>query len=277
MELLERDGMRLAYWDQGSGQPVVLIHGVGTPGEIWTGDLEPLARHCRVITYDRRGWGASSESPRDWRAHCGDAIELIEALDAAPAVLVGYSAGSIAALDLALRRPELVAALVVLDPAFNVKRCLTPGFVRMLVTARVLRRVAGDRRGAERWLRYVTGYRNGGSAFEESPADRGERLLKNSAGIFADIASGSGEHVDESRLAAIDLPVTLVEAELSPPFLRRSCGRLRRLLPQARAITLANSGHAVGFDAPDELLAILRETASAAGSVTPRSRRAAAQ
>jgi 3-oxoadipate enol-lactonase len=260
---LELDGLRLAYWDEGSGQPVVFIHGVGTSGELWAGDLAPLAEHCRLIVYDRRGYGASSASPRDWRAHRDDAVALIEALGAAPAVLVGYSGGSIIALDLALERPDLVQSVVLLDPAFNLKRCLTPGFVRALVGAQLLRRLRGERRGAEHWMRYVASYSTGGSAFDRAPAERRQRLLQNAPGVFEDFGSGGGEHVDESRLAAIGVPVTIIEAGLSPPFLRRSCERLEGLMPQARTVTLADSGHHVGLDAPDELLALLREAATA--------------
>jgi pimeloyl-ACP methyl ester carboxylesterase len=262
---LELGGVRLAYWEEGSGQPLVFVHGVGTSGELWARDLAPLASDCRVVAYDRRGYGASSDSPRDWRAHRDDAIALIDALGAAPAVLVGYSGGSIIALDLALERPDLVTCLVLLDPAFNLKRCLTPGLVRALASAQLLRRVRGERRAAEHWMRYVASYPSGGSAFDNVPAERREQLLENSAAIFDDFASGGGEHVDESRLAELDMPVTIIEAGLSPAFLRRSCERLQRLLPQARTVTLANSGHHVGVDAPDELLGTLREATTADG------------
>ena len=175
MNTLELDGVRLASWEEGSGQPVVFVHGVGTSGELWARDLAPLARDCRLIVYDRRGYGASSESPRDWQAHREDAIALIEALRAAPAVLVGYSGGSMIALDLALERPDLVRSLVLLDPAFNLKRCLTPGFVRTLAGAQLLRRVRGEHRGAEHWMRYVASYPTGGSAFDKAPPERRER------------------------------------------------------------------------------------------------------
>ena len=269
MDTLELDGVRLAYWDEGSGQPVVFVHGVGTSGELWGRDLAPLARDCRLIVYDRRGYGASSESPRDWRVHRDDAIALIDGLSAAPAVLVGYSGGSIIALDLALERPDLVASLVLLDPAFNLKRCMTPGLVGALARAQLLRRVRGERRGAESWMRYVASYSTGGSAFDKAPAERRERLLMNSAAVFDDFASGGGEHVDESRLAGIDVPVTIVEAALSPRFLRRSCERLKQLMPQARTVMLANSGHHVGFDAAEEVLGVLRE-ASTATVVNPK-------
>ena len=53
----------------------------------------------------------------------------------------------------------------------------------------------------------------------------------NAAGIFADFDSGGGI-VDESQLSSISVPITLVELKVSPPFLRRSCQRLKELLPQ---------------------------------------------
>ncbi len=84
---------QLAYWEAGAGFPVVFIHGVGTPGELWAADLAELATDFRLIVYNRRGYGASSRSPRQWGAHTADTVALIEALHAAPAVLVGYSGG----------------------------------------------------------------------------------------------------------------------------------------------------------------------------------------
>ena len=259
MDTRDVGGHRLSYSDRGKGTPLVVVHGVGTPGEVWADDLVEMASDCRVIAYDRRGYGQSEQSPRDWSAHTRDAAALIETLGAAPAVVAGYSGGSIVALELALERPELVAGVVLLDPAFNVKRCKTAGFLRAFGTAQLLRRVRGERRGAEHWMRYVGSYRTGGSAFDRASDDRREKLLANASGIFADFASGGGEHVDEARLARIEVPVTIVEAELSPAFLRRSCDRLRRLMPQAEIVTLEHSGHHIGVDARDDLLRILRE------------------
>jgi pimeloyl-ACP methyl ester carboxylesterase len=264
MDLIELGGRRLACWDRGHGTPLVFIHGVGTSGELWAADLEELAGDCRLIVYDRRGYGASSESPRDWEAHRDDAAALIEALDAGPAVVVGYSGGAIVALDLVVKRPELVSRLVLLDPAFNLRRCLTPGLVRAMGTARLLRRVRGDRRGAAHWMRYVGSYPSGGSAFENVSAERREKLLSNAGAVFADADSGYGDHVPEDRLSAIAVATTIVDCKLSPPFLRRSCERLRALIPHAETITLERSGHHMGVDAREQLVDILRNAVSPA-------------
>jgi pimeloyl-ACP methyl ester carboxylesterase len=258
MKTLTIPGGQLAYWDTGSGQPLVLIHGVGTSGELWQSDIAELSSDCRLIVYDRRGYGASSKSPSDWRAHSLDVAALIEALGAAPALVVGYSGGSIVALDLALERPELVAGVLLLDPAFNVKRCLTPGLVKARLGALLLGRLRGERSGAQYWVRYTSSYPSGGSAFDRASEERRERLLANASGVFADLHSGGGEHVDESRFAQIKVPVTIVEAMLSPSFLRKSCTRLKKLFPQARTVSLAQSGHHLAVDAREELLTTLR-------------------
>jgi pimeloyl-ACP methyl ester carboxylesterase len=251
---------RLEVWDRGTGASLLFIHGVATSGQMWAADLGELATGLRVIVYNRRGYGASSSSPRSWAAHADDTIALIEKLNAAPAVVVGYSAGAIVALDVALRRPELMAHLVLLDPAFNLKRCLTPGLLATLAAVKLLRRLRGDRAAAEHWLRYVSSYATGGSAFQAASEARREQLLANSPGIFADLASGGGA-VDESRLGDIRVPLTIVEAALSPSFLRRSSHRLKQMLPQARSVTLERSGHWVALDAKQDLLAVLRHAA----------------
>lgn len=260
MKLVDVNGGRIACWDSGRGTPLVFIHGVATAGKLWAADLEPLATDHRLVVYERRGYGGSTASPRSWQAHRDDAAALIDALDAKPAVLVGYSAGASIALDLITSRPDVATSLVLVDPAVNLKHCLTPGLFKAMIGARLLRALGKERLGAEYWLRYVTGYSTGGCGFDRSSPERRETLLANAPGIFADSASGL-PHVDEGRLAAIRVPITLIEAKLSPPFLRRSCARLRGALPQARVITIANAGHHITVDARDELLAILRESA----------------
>ena len=258
MEVVDLDGRRLATWDHGEGTPLLLIHGVGTSGALWQTDLAELAADCRVIVYDRRGYGASSDSPGDWESHRDDAAALLDELGAKPAVVVGYSGGAMIALDLALQRPELLRALVLLDPAFNLKRCITPGLVGHMSAARLLNRFGRPRRGAKHWMRYVSSHPSGDCAFDRSPPERREALLDGAGGIFADADSGLG-NVPEDRLGRIKIPTTIVDCKLSPSFLRRSCGRLRELMPQARTVTLEESGHHVGIDAREDLVALLRD------------------
>jgi len=85
------------YTDQGSGQPVVLIHGFPLNGESWGKQQAALLdAGYRVIAYDRRGFGASSKtgSGYDYDTFAADLHALMEDLDLDEAVLVGFSMGT---------------------------------------------------------------------------------------------------------------------------------------------------------------------------------------
>ncbi|MBK3541633.1 alpha/beta fold hydrolase [Streptomyces rubiginosohelvolus] len=89
--------VELYYEDQGSGQPVVLIHGYPLNGHSWerqTRDL--LDAGYRVITYDRRGFGRSSKvgTGYDYDTFSADLNALLESLDLREVVLVGFSMGT---------------------------------------------------------------------------------------------------------------------------------------------------------------------------------------
>jgi len=87
----------LYYEDLGSGSPVVLIHGYPLNGHSWEKQVPALldAGH-RVITYDRRGFGASSQpsSGYDYDTFTADLSTLIEELDLREVALVGFSMGT---------------------------------------------------------------------------------------------------------------------------------------------------------------------------------------
>jgi pimeloyl-ACP methyl ester carboxylesterase len=118
MPTIQPNGGQIYYEERGAGPPIVLIHGTGSDANNWSTAPE-LARLGRVIAYDRRGFTRSARlDPVDRitaAEHAEDAAALLERLDAAPAIVVGRSYGGNVALELALRRPELVRALALLE------------------------------------------------------------------------------------------------------------------------------------------------------------------
>ncbi len=89
--------IELYYEDHGSGQPVVLIHGYPLDGHSWEKQIPALLdAGYRVIAYDRRGFGRSSQPTvgYDYNTFAGDLNELMTALDLNNAVLVGFSMGT---------------------------------------------------------------------------------------------------------------------------------------------------------------------------------------
>ncbi len=105
------------YEVAGQGAPVVLLHSFLCSGAMWAEQLEPLAARHRVINIDARGHGRSGPVPGPFTLD--DALDDVTAvLDAEAierAVWVGLSLGGFVALRAALRRPERVAGLALLD------------------------------------------------------------------------------------------------------------------------------------------------------------------
>jgi pimeloyl-ACP methyl ester carboxylesterase len=259
----------LRYRMVGEGPSVLLIHGGGADGEMWpAAEIDRLARDHRVITYNRRGYPGSGEPVRDWTRHREDAAALLVELGAAPATVVGFSAGGIVALDLAVHRPDLVSALVLIDPGVYGRRNITPDLARMFLSSQLARRFHGAERGAEIFGRWATSYSTGGSAWDRDdyPEKRREVMRANARALFVDMASGDGSHIPRDLVREIDCPVTLALTELSPSWMQRTAAGLRRVLPaRHRFETIRGAGHALAFDRPGELERVIRE-ASPAGT-----------
>ncbi|MFI9359724.1 alpha/beta fold hydrolase [Kitasatospora sp. NPDC053057] len=119
---LDRGGRALRWVEAGSGEdvPIVLIAGCGDSSLTWAPLLPELTGLGRVVAYDRAGLGASEpdRAPTlSLDAPVEDLAALVRHLDAGPAVLVGHSWGGQLAQLMARQRPELVAGLVLVDPA----------------------------------------------------------------------------------------------------------------------------------------------------------------
>src|SRR5688572_2877332 len=118
MPRISVNDVELYYEVQGSGPPLVLVHGSWDRHEVWTQVAERLARRFRVISYDRRGH-SRSERPAGARSRVEDEDDLaalIETLAGEPACVAANSFGGLISLTLAARRPELIRALTVHEP-----------------------------------------------------------------------------------------------------------------------------------------------------------------
>ena len=110
----------LNYFDCGSGEPIVLVHGSLGSMNGFDGQLERLTQDFRVISYSRR-YHPPNEPPQEgdvysMQQHIDDLVHLIEELEVAPVRLVGHSFGAYISLTLAVQHPHLVRSLVLAEP-----------------------------------------------------------------------------------------------------------------------------------------------------------------
>jgi pimeloyl-ACP methyl ester carboxylesterase len=99
------------------GEGVLFVHGLGSSGRDWEGQVPFFAERFRVVTADLRGHGRSEKPPGPYSMEmfAGDVAGLIEALGLGAVHVVGLSLGGMVAFQLAVDRPELVRSLVIIN------------------------------------------------------------------------------------------------------------------------------------------------------------------
>jgi pimeloyl-ACP methyl ester carboxylesterase len=118
---IEHDGVSLHVAEDGNpnGPVVTFLHGITSCADTWDWALADLVADHRVLRLDFRGHGDSGRAPGTYSfANCvGDAIAALEAVVGGPSVLVGHSLGGGTAAAIAQKRPDLVKAVLLEDPA----------------------------------------------------------------------------------------------------------------------------------------------------------------
>jgi esterase len=260
------NGIRLYYDERGSGPPILCIHGAGTSAQLWVEAVEKLAQLGRAIAYDRRGYGRSERPEPGERVnvaeHAHDAAALLDALDATPAVVVARSYRGEVATDLALRYPDRVRALVLLEAApvellpFSAE--WTRGFRDRLgeVAAE-----SGEDAIGEELIRELEGE----GAWDSLPDEVRRVFTHNGPAVLADL-KGEWLNADAAALAAIEQPALLIAATDSPPEFREPNEAMADALPNARSALVAG-GHLID-PAAAEVLAFIEEVPRAASEST---------
>ena len=143
-KLVHANGIDIAYTELGDGPPLVILHGaLVSGGPAWAGSpvayvdhLETLGKHFRVIAPDTRGAGATVHpgGPATFDVLADDVAALIEALGLERPLVAGFSEGGATATIVALRRPDVVGAVVnhagfdIFDPHAPAHHMLRPVF-----------------------------------------------------------------------------------------------------------------------------------------------------
>ena len=253
------NGVRLYYEEHGQGPPILCVHGTGGSALMWAAAVPELARLGRVLVYDRRGCTRSQRpDPYDTTSvaeHADDAAALLEALGAAPAAVVGRSYGGEIATNLALRYPERVRALVLLEGAslnLSAAAVAWEESLRQQVQATSAENPATV---GERFIRAVLG----DTAWDGFPAPVRQMFADNGPAILAEVTGGPLQ-VDQAALASIDQPTLLVAAASSPEAFRQVTDAMATAMPNSRRF-IVEGGHLIN-PADPAVLRFLQELPS---------------
>src|SRR5258706_3659278 len=260
VQYLVVDGTRLRMIDTGRGAPVVLIHGFGASLYSWRKTLPPvLSAGYRVIAFDNRGFGFSDkpasragEGLYTNAAYARLVVALLDSLKLPSAVLVGHSMGGAIAAEVALRYPDRVRGLVLIDAA---------GFgVRWPAALRVGRWPGAGGVAAALRGRWITG-----QTLRSTYGDPSKVTEEDVDQYYAPVAEpGYGRALRGvlrefrfdtlvGRMSAVAAPTLVVWGSADRWIPVRDGGRLATELPRGAFVVLPGIGHAAAEENPDEV------------------------
>ena len=255
------DGCDLYYEEMGEGVPILLVPPAGATASTWGAAAEQLARIGRVITYDRRGYARSGGEPvRSMSTHTTDAAALLESLRSTPAVVVGTSAGAAIAVDLAVRRPDLVRVVVAHEFPWRFTRHLpTLSQLAALIEIGSLALRGRQSDAAEALLRAAYTYRDGGSAWDAFPEEWRRTGRVNARAALADFRNSIGIYPSAKDLATVDVPTVCTYGARSPDSMKRLVASLAAAIPTATTREIPGAGHAAPFDATTGFVQVIAD------------------
>jgi pimeloyl-ACP methyl ester carboxylesterase len=233
MSVLEARGIEIAWSERGQGTPVVMVHETAATQAVWDPLSDALSRELRSIAYDRRGWGASSE-PDDYRRttveeQSEDAAALIEATADGPAVVCGTGLGAVIALDLLLRRSDLVYSAVLIEPTLFQ---LTPLATEALSEDRHRIEMAAANRENVIDVFLSGALPSLGPGVARMPEAAAAAAKERPRSVMAELGISAGWRMPLARLESAERSSAIVIADSTPPLVREAAGALGARLAQ---------------------------------------------
>lgn len=253
-------GLEFHHVEAGEGIPLVFVHGVLGDWRTWAPQWPAFSPHFRTISYSRRysvpNRNEAVPSPNHSAlVEAQDLSELLLGWGASPAVLVASSYGAFTALALAVKHPQQVRALALLEPPmlgwadFTEEGChVRAAFDRDI---RLPARAAFERGEDEQAVRLLTEGIVGANASKELAPEAMQRRLENLQSIrVLSLSTDEFPMLPPQAVRAVKVPTLLMAGVNTPPIHDVVYRTLCRAMPQAEQIRIPDAGHGAARDNP---------------------------
>ncbi len=247
----------LHYEDEGSGSPVLLIHGHTMDRRIWDPVMPGLrAKDLRVVRPDLRGHGLSTRPDFGYHLshHASDMAAVLDDAGIDSVTLVGYSIGGGVALEMALTLPDRLSGLVLMSPVMP-DRPFEAAFMDNLREVARVTRIEGIEAA-------MVGPWASNPLFEFSfskPGIREAAMVINRDFPGAEYLATQRDRIDRDwtapdRLSEIDVPTAVIVGACETPGFRAYAEEAARGIPGARIEFFESCGHLLPLEEPDRVV-----------------------
>lgn len=245
--------LRIHHREQGAGPPLVLLHSAGTGASQWRGVADRLERRRRLLMPNLRGYGRTPAPDPDAPPLDEEVAVVREmaALAGAPVHLAGHSLGALVALHHALRHPETVAGLILIEPVIvgilhadlaggdpAAGRALDE--IGAMIAAFRAGMAAGDTAAA---MRAFTEYWEGPGAWDGIPAAARLPFFARADKMAADVDLAWADRTGRAAFGALGCPTQISSAERTTPAARDMARRIADAIPGAGYAEIPGAGH----------------------------------
>jgi 3-oxoadipate enol-lactonase len=249
MPVADRGHTQIFWEEQGSGEPLLLVMGLGWPRQMWARHLPALTERFRVITFDNRGVGQTATTLSQWTLSdmADDAVAVLDAADVTQAHVYGASMGGGIAQVLTIEHPERVGALILGCTATRAARRHVPLWP---VIRRLLPALPAGRQARTVALARALVY---GPATDPALIAEDVRLLDSlrrpPEGIRAQRRAVQDYQGSQLQLGSVRSPTLIIHGAEDRLVPLRYGEELAGLIPGAELVVLPGAGHMYVTDA----------------------------
>jgi pimeloyl-ACP methyl ester carboxylesterase len=242
MPTLRSNGIKIHYEERGSGDPLILIMGLGAPGGLWEEHTTFFEKRFRCILMDNRGAGGSSkpQGPYTTKIMADDTAGLMQVLGIENARVAGISMGSAIAQELALAYPKKVHSLVLISSWSRCDRYMHAVFEHFK-KMRAIASPADFTQLLQLWIASAAYFEE---QFDKMVLDQ-NKAQENFMPLHAFEAQCAActTHNSFNRLDKITIPVLLTvgEADIFTPL--RLTAEMHERLPTSEMLVFHGRGH----------------------------------
>ncbi len=259
MPWLSVNGATIYYEEHGTGpETIVFAHGLLWSGRMFDHQVNALKDRYRCITFDFRGQGQSevTASGYDMDTLTADAATLIEALHCAPCHFAGLSMGGFVGMRLAIRHPELLASLILMETSVDPEPRENVGRYRLL---NFIARWLGLNLVADQVMPIMFGakFLNDPARAQERKLWRERMVANHRIGISRAVQGVIDRQGVYDLIDRITLPTLIVVGDQDVATPPAKAERIHARIRNSTLVVIPGAGHTVTVEEPDALNAAL--------------------